>query len=557
MTMKTHPLAGRPLPPEQRIDPSRVRDAYFRNRPDPEDPAQRVAFGTSGHRGTSLATTFNEAHVLAMAQAVADYRREAGITGPLYLGIDTHALSEPARETTVEVLAANGVELRLDRELGYTPTPVISHAILTHNREVGRPEADGIILTPSHNPPEDGGFKYNPPTGGPAGGEVTGWIQERANRILAGGGARGDLPEVQRFTWPGALKVPNVQRHDYAARYVQDLGAALDLEAVAGAGLRLGADPMGGAGVGYWERIAEVYGLELEVVNPRVDPTFSFIPVDRDGVVRMDCSSRWAMAELIGLRDRFDVAFGNDPDFDRHGIVTREGGLMNPNHFLSAAVDYLFRRRPQWSPEAGIGKTLVTTSMLDRVAKELGRPLNEVPVGFKWFVEGLLEGSIAFGGEESAGASFLRRDGSVWTTDKDGFLLALLAAEMTAVTGKDPAVLYRELEARHGSPSYARSQAPASPREKEILRGLSPEMVEATELAGSPVEARLTRAPGNGAPLGGLKVVTADGWFAARPSGTEEIYKIYAESFLGPEHLERLMEEATELVGRAFRRAEG
>jgi len=548
--MDIHPLAGQPLPADMRVDPARLRDKYFEPDPDTAGSAVRVAFGTSGHRGSSLTGTFTEAHVLAMAQAVCDYRRKEGISGPLFLGMDTHALSEPARETTVEVLAANDVELRLDEEMGYTPTPVISHAILTHNRDSEGAEADGIILTPSHNPPEDGGFKYNPPTGGPAGSDATSWIQERANELL-----RTNLRSVRRIPWKRALEVESTRRHDFTSHYVEDLGAALDLKAVAKAGVRLGADPMGGAGVGYWERIAEKYGLNLEVVNPVVDATFSFIPVDRDGTVRMDCSSRWAMAELIRLRDQFDVAFGNDPDFDRHGIVTREGGLMNPNHFLSAAVDYLFRHRSAWSEKAGIGKTLVTTSMLDRIAADLGRPLHEVPVGFKWFVDGLLSGSIAFGGEESAGASFLRRDGTVWTTDKDGILLALLAGEIMAVTGKDPAELYSDLEERHGAPVYARTDAPASPDEKEILRRLSPEMVEATQLAGSPVEARLTRAPGNDAPLGGLKVVTADGWFAARPSGTEDIYKIYGESFRGPEHLERLMGEARDLVERAFRSA--
>jgi len=550
--MDIHPLAGRPLPIEQRIDPSRLRDDYFRLRPEPDDPSGQVSFGTSGHRGSSSAGTFNESHVRVMAQAVVDYRREAGITGPLFMGMDTHALSAMAHDTTLEVLAANGVEVRIHAEIGYTPTPVISHAILTHNRAVGRDEADGIILTPSHNPPEDGGFKYNPPTGGPAGADVTRRIEERANELL-----RGGLREVRHVPREEALVAASTRLHDYIGPYVKDLGSALNLDAISASGIRLGADPMGGAGVGYWERIAEVYGLELEVVNPVVDPTFGFIPVDRDGTVRMDCSSRWAMAELIRLRDRFDVAFGNDPDFDRHGIVTREGGLMNPNHFLSVAVDYLFRHRPGWSESAGIGKTLVTTSMLDRIAVDLGRPLSEVPVGFKWFVEGLLSGSIAFGGEESAGASFLRQDGSVWTTDKDGIILALLAAEITAVMGRDPALLYSDLEERHGAPVYTRTDAPASAREKEILRRLSPEMVQATELAGSPVTARLTRAPGNDEPLGGLKVVTRDGWFAARPSGTEDIYKIYAESFLGADHLDRLIGEARELVSRAFQVGEG
>jgi phosphoglucomutase len=550
--MDVHPLAGKPAPAELRVDLSRLRAAYHDRSPDPGTPGERVAFGTSGHRGSSLAGSFNEAHVLAMAQAVAEYRAGAGIRGPLHLGKDTHALSEPALETALEVFAANGVEVRVDEALGFTPTPVISHAILVHNRGAGAVErlADGVILTPSHNPPEDGGFKYNPPSGGPADTDVTRAIQARANELLEGG-----LREVRRIPFREALAAETTRRHDFVGPYVEELGSVLELEAVAAAGVRLGADPMGGAGVGYWHRIAERWGLALEVVNPQVDPTFAFIPVDRDGKVRMDCSSPWAMAGLIGLRERFDVAFGNDPDFDRHGIVTREGGLMNPNHFLSAAADHLFRNRPGWPDTAGLGKTLVTTSMLDRVAAELGRPILEVPVGFKWFVDGLLDGAVAFAAEESAGATLLRRDGSAWTTDKDGIALALLAAEMTAVSGKDPSELYRELESRHGSPVYVRTDAPASPAQKAALKALTPEMVEAGELAGSPIRARLTRAPGNAAPMGGLKVVTDDGWFAARPSGTEDIYKIYAESFRGPEHLERLVEEAKALVERAFEAA--
>jgi phosphoglucomutase len=546
--MDAHPLAGQLPPPDTLIDPSRVRDAYSSVKPNPETPRQRVAFGTSGHRGSSLDGTFNEAHVAAIAQAVAEHRRQEGVAGPLFLGIDTHALSEPARETAVEVLAANGVELRLDGALGFTPTPVVSHAILAHNRTAGHPEADGIILTPSHNPPGDGGFKYNPPTGGPAGSEVTRWIERRANELLTAG-----LEGVRRIPWSRALDAPTTRRFDFTGSYVEDLGEALDLEAIAGAGLRLGADPMGGAGVGYWERIAERWGLSIEVVNPRVDPTFSFVPLDRDGTLRMDCSSRWAMSGLIEHRERFDVAFGNDPDFDRHGIVTREGGLMDPNHFLSVAADHLFRHRPGWPSTAGLGKTLVTTSMLDRVAADHGRPMVEFPVGFKWFVDGLLDGTLGFAGEESAGASFLRRDGTTWTTDKDGILLALLAAEVTAVTGRDPSRCHADLEARHGSPVYARREAPATAEQKAVLAALTPDMVDADELAGSRVEAKLTRAPGNGAPLGGLKVVTSDGWFAARPSGTEAIYKIYAESFRGAAHLERLLDEARALVEQAFR----
>jgi phosphoglucomutase len=548
--MDPHPLAGRPAPREDRADIPRLVAAFHDRNPDPDDAGQQVAFGTSGHRGSSLDGSFNEAHVLAMAQAVAEHRSARGIDGPLFLGKDTHALSEPALVTALETFAGNGVQVRVDAELGFTPTPVVSHAILVHNRGRSGGLADGVVLTPSHNPPEDGGFKYNPPSGGPADADITSAIQIRANELL-----RAGLQGVRRVPWERALASPTTLRHDFTGSYVEELGSVLDLDAVAASGLRIGADPMGGAGVGYWHRIAERYGLDLEVVNPEVDPTFSFIPLDRDGKVRMDCSSPWAMAGLIGLSERFDVAFGNDPDFDRHGIVTREGGLMNPNHYLSAAVDYLFRHRPEWPRTAGIGKTLVTSSMLDRIAAELDRPLLEVPVGFKWFVAGLLDGSLAFAGEESAGAAFARRDGAVWTTDKDGIILALLAAEMTAVTGRDPSVLYGELELRHGAPVYTRTDAPATPGQKAALKNLSPEMVDAGDLAGSPVRARLTRAPGNGAPLGGLKVLTDDGWFAARPSGTEDIYKIYAESFQGPDHLDRLVEEAKGLVEKAFRAA--
>ena len=546
--MDPHPRAGQTPPPEDRTNLVRLRAAFHDRTPNPDDPGERVSFGTSGHRGTSLNGSFNEAHVLAIAQATAEYRTAAGITGPLFLGKDTHALSEPALECALEVFAANGVEVRVDADMGYTPTPVVSHAILGHNRNGSRSRADGVLLTPSHNPPEDGGLKYNPPTGGPAGADITRSIEARANELL-----RDGLREVRRISLREALSAPSTKRYDFIGPYVEELATVLDLEAVAASGLRIGADPMGGAGVSYWDRIADHYRIQLEVVNPEVDPTFSFIPLDRDGKVRMDCSSPWAMAGLIELKDRFDVAFGNDPDFDRHGIVTREGGLMNPNHFLSVAVDYLFRHRPEWPATAGVGKTLVTTSMLDRIAKELDRPLLEVPVGFKWFVDGLLDGSLAFAGEESAGASMARKDGSVWTTDKDGIILALLAAEMTAVTNRDPFLLYQDLEARHGQPFYTRTQAPATLEQKAALKSLSPETVEATELAGSPVRARLTRAPGNDAPLGGLKVVTDDGWFAARPSGTEEIYKIYAESFRGPDHLHLLVEEAKGLVERAFR----
>ena len=545
--MDPHPLAGQPAPSDLLVDPTRLVHAYHTAHPDPEDPLQRVAFGTSGHRGSSLSASFNEPHIAAIAQAIVEHREAAGITGPLFVGMDTHALSAPARDTALEVFAAHGVEVRVDADFGFTPTPVISHAILSWNRQGGRGQADGVVITPSHNPPEDGGFKYNGPDGGPAGGAVTTAIQDRANALL-----RADLQGVKRIPLDRAMQAGSTRRHDYIGPYVEALGSVLDLEAVAAAGVRIGADPMGGAGIAYWEPIARRYGLHLEVVNRTVDPTFGFMRLDRDGRIRMDCSSPWAMAGLIDLQDRFDVAFGNDPDFDRHGIVVPGTGLMNPNHYLSVAVDYLFRHRPGWGRDAGVGKTLVSSSMIDRVAASLGRPLVEVPVGFKWFVDGLLDGSLAFGGEESAGASFARKDGTVWTTDKDGILLALLAAEITAVTGRNPGELYRELEERHGSPVYRRADAPASPAQKAALKALSPEDVTARELAGSPILSRLTRAQGNGAELGGLKVTTADGWFAARPSGTEDVYKIYAESFLGEAHLDRIMSEAREVVASAF-----
>lgn len=548
--MPPHPLAGHTAPPELLDDPVRLVDAYHDGVPDADDPSQRVAFGTSGHRGSSLAGSFNEAHVLAITQAIVEHRAAAGIDGPLFLAMDTHALSAPARDTALQVLAAHGVEVRVDEELGFTPTPVLSHAILRWNRGGGRGRADGIVITPSHNPPADGGFKYNPPSGGPADTDVTAAVEARANELLAGA-----LRGVPRVSLEEALSASTTRRHDFVTPYVDDLGAVLRLEEVAASGVRIGADPLGGAGVGYWGPIAERWGLDLTVVNPGVDPTFSFMPLDHDGKIRMDCSSPWAMASLIALRDRFDVAFGNDPDFDRHGIVVPGSGLLNPNHYLAVAVDHLFRHRPGWGPEAAVGKTLVSSAMIDRVAESLGRRVVEVPVGFKWFVQGLLEGTLGFGGEESAGASFLRSDGGPWSTDKDGILLALLAAEITAVTGRDPGERYRELEARFGSPAYQRADAPATPSQKAILRGLAPGDVTATDLAGSPIRARLTRAPGNGAPLGGLKVVTDDGWFAARPSGTEEVYKIYAESFLGPDHLQRILAEAQEVVAAAFRAA--
>jgi phosphoglucomutase len=545
--MPVHPLAGKPAPRDLLVNVPRLVSAYYSQRPDADDPAQRVAFGTSGHRGSSLRGSFNEAHILAVAQAICEARAAAGIDGPLYMGMDTHALSEAALVSALEVFAANGVRVAIDRDRGYTPTPVISHAILTHNRGRTTGLADGVVITPSHNPPEDGGFKYNPPNGGPADTATTKAIETRANELLAGG-----LREVRRTPFEKALRAESTLHHDFVSPYVSELGAVLDLKPIAGAGLRIGADPMGGAGVAYWDAIAERHRIPIEVVNRAVDPTFAFMTVDGDGRIRMDCSSPHAMAGLIGLRERFDVAFGNDPDFDRHGIVTPGGGLMNPNHFLAVAVDYLFRHRDGWPAAAGVGKTLVSSSMLDRVAAALGRRLVEVPVGFKWFVDGLLSGDIGFGGEESAGASFLRRDGSVWTTDKDGIILALLAAEITAVTGQDPAERYRALVERHGEPVYERSDAPAGPARKAALATLSPEQVGAERLAGEPILARLTRAPGNDAPLGGLKVITENGWFAARPSGTEDVYKIYAESFRGEAHLREIQEEARAIVEAAF-----
>jgi len=542
-----HELAGRQAPRELLVNVPRLVAAYYLRRPDPEDAGQRVAFGTSGHRGTSLTGAFNEDHILAIAQAVSEHRAVAGIDGPLFVGMDPHALSEPAFASAVEVFAANGVELRIDQDLGYTPTPVVSHAILTHNRGRRTGLADGVVITPSHNPPEDGGFKYNPPTGGPADTGTTKAIEARANELLAGA-----LAGVRRIPFARAMAAPTTRRHDYVTAYVEDLGEVLDLAPVRESRLRLGADPMGGAGLAYWDRIAERWGLDIEVVNRDIDPTFSFMRVDRDGRIRMDCSSPWAMAGLIEHGDRFDVAFGNDPDADRHGIVTRSAGLLNPNHYLVVAVRYLLGHRPGWDARSAVGKTLVSSSMMDRVVADLGRKLVEVPVGFKWFVDGLLDGSLAFGGEESAGASFLRRDGTVWTTDKDGILLALLAAEITAVTGRDPGEHYRDLEARFGRAVYRRIDAPASPAQKKVLAALSPDRVAADTLAGEPIEAKLTRAPGNDAPIGGLKVVAANGWFAARPSGTEDVYKIYAESMLGEAHLDRILEEAREVVGQAL-----
>lgn len=545
--MPADPLAGQPVPPSRLPNVPRIVAAYYTLAPDPEDPGQRVSFGTSGHRGRSVDGAFNEAHVLAVSQALVEHRAAAGIDGPLIVGFDTHALSEAAFGTALEVFAANGVEAVIQAGRGYTPTPAVSHAVLAYNRGRTSGLADGVVITPSHNPPEDGGFKYNPPSGGPAGGDVTGPVQQRANEIL-----EGELEAVKRTTLARALAADTTHERDLVGPYVDDLGAVLDLDAVREAGVRVGVDPLGGAGVGYWAPIAERYGLDLEVVNERVDAAFGFMRLDRDGKIRMDCSSPDAMAGLVELKDRFDVAVGNDPDADRHGIVTPSAGLMNPNHYLAVAVEYLFQHRPDWPAEAAVGKTLVSSSMIDRVANALGRRLAEVPVGFKWFVDGLLSGAYGFGGEESAGASFLRKDGTVWTTDKDGILLALLAAEITAVTGDDPGVRYRALEERFGSPVYARIDAPASREQKAVLKDLSPDAVTADTLAGDAVTATMTRAPGNDAPIGGLKVQTEAGWFAARPSGTEDIYKIYAESFRGEDHLARLQAEAQEIVSAAF-----
>jgi len=538
-----HPLAGKPAPRELLVDLELLRRRYF-EKPDPSDPQQRVSFGTSGHRGSSLRGSFNEAHILAVTQAVCDYRKAQGTTGPLFLGADTHALSEPAQHTALEVLAVSEVEVLHAPQGQWTPTPVISHAILVHNRGRTAGLADGIVITPSHNPPEDGGIKYNPPSGGPADTAATGWIERRANELLAA--------QVRRAE---ASRAPTLHEHDFVAPYVKDLRNVVDLEAVRAARPRLAADPLGGSNVAYWRPIAEEYGLDLTVVNERVDPTFSFMPLDHDGKIRMDCSSPYAMANLVALKDRYDLAFGNDTDSDRHGIVTPGQGLLNPNHYLAAAIGYVFRNRLGWSARAAVGKTLVSSSLIDRVARELGRELREVPVGFKWFVDGLLDGSLGFGGEESAGASFLRRDGTVWTTDKDGILMDLLAAEMLAVTGKDPGEQARAIMQRLGTPYYTRIDAPATPQQKSVLKKLSPEAVRAKTLAGQPIRAKLTRAPGNGAEIGGLKVVADDGWFAARPSGTEDVFKIYAESFRGEDHLQAIVAEARQIVADALRGA--
>lgn len=545
--MALHDLAGKPAPPELLVNIPRLVAAYYTHTPDVTEATQRVSFGTSGHRGTSLANSFNEDHILAVCQALCEVRAQAGIDGPLYVGIDTHALSEAAFATSVEVFAANGVTIRVQQGLAYTPTPVVSHAILTYNRGRTNGLADGVVITPSHNPPDDGGFKYNPPNGGPADTATTTAIQDRANELLANG-----LKGVKRMSFEQALKADTTHEYDSITPYVDDLANVLDMDAIAAEGLKLGVDPMGGAGVSCWGAIAERYGIDLNVVNRKVDAAFSFMTVDKDGKIRMDCSSPYAMASLVGLKDRFDVAFGNDPDVDRHGIVTRSAGLLNPNHYLAVAIQYLFQNRPGWRTDAAVGKTLVSSSMIDRVAAQLGRRLAEVPVGFKWFVDGLVDGSYGFGGEESAGASFLRKDGTVWTTDKDGIILALLAAEITAKTGRDPGEHYAALESQFGSPIYQRLDAPATPEQKAVLKDLSPDMVEAETLAGEPIQAKLTRAPGNNAAIGGLKVVTENGWFAARPSGTENIYKIYGESFKGADHLAAIQEETQTIVNAAF-----
>lgn len=548
--MASHPLAGQPAPADLLVNIPRLISAYYVQLPNPEAVAEQVSFGTSGHRGSSLSNSFNEAHILAICQALCEYRQKEGYDGPLFLGMDTHALSEAALVSALEVFAGNEVDVMIQDGFGYTPTPVVSHAILTYNRGRTSGLADGVIITPSHNPPDDGGIKYNPPHGGPADATITQGIQARANALLAAEGAG-----IERIPFSRARQAATTHYHDFVGPYVADLANVVNLDAITQSGLKIGADPMGGAGVHFWAPIADHYGLDLEVVNTRVDPTFSFMRVDKDGKIRMDCSSPAAMAGLIDLKDQYDIAFGNDPDFDRHGIVTRTAGLLNPNHYLSVAVWYLFQHRPGWRTDAAIGKTLVSSSMIDRVAQHLGRRLAEVPVGFKWFVDGLVDGSYGFGGEESAGASFLRKDGTVWTTDKDGILLNLLAAEITAVTGRDPGEHYADLTERFGAPVYERSDAPATREQKAALKALSPEQVTAQTLAGDPITQILTRAPGNDAPIGGLKVTTEHGWFAARPSGTEDIYKIYAESFRDEQHLTRLQEEAKELVRRAFEAA--
>lgn len=545
--MSVHPLAGHPAPKDLLIDLARLERDYFSRTPDLADPNQLVSFGTSGHRGSPFDGTFTEAHILAITQAICEYRQKQGYTGPLFLGKDTHAISGPAQRTALEVLAANGVAVCIQPNDGYTPTPVISHAILTHNRGHDTGLGDGIVITPSHNPPADGGFKYNPPNGGPADTDVTSWMQDRANALLKANNAG-----VRRMSYENALKCDTTHLHDYVTPYVADLARVVDLDAVREAKVKIGVDPLGGSAVAYWQPIAERYELDLTVVNPKVDGTFGFMTVDHDGKIRMDCSSPYAMASLVKLKDRFAVAFGNDPDADRHGIVTPSVGLLNPNHYLAVAIRYLLTHRPMWTGHAGIGKTLVSSSLIDRVVGGLNRKLVEVPVGFKWFAPGLYEGTFCFGGEESAGASFLRRDGGVWTTDKDGPIMGLLAAEIVAQTGKDPGQHYQELTAQYGAPCYTRIDAAATPEEKKKLKNLSPEQVTASDLAGEAITAKLSHAPGNGAAIGGLKVTTKNGWFAARPSGTENVYKLYAESFRGEEHLAKIVEEAKAIVAKAL-----
>jgi phosphoglucomutase len=545
--MSTHPLAGQPAPKDLLIDVKQLEESFYASKPDPTDPNQLVSFGTSGHRGTSSNATFTEAHILAITQAICEFRRSQGTTGPLFMGKDTHALSRPAERVALEVLAANGVETFIQSDDGFAPTPVISRAILAHNQNRSEGIADGIVITPSHNPPTDGGFKYNLPNGGPADTDVTDAIQDRANELL-----RADNKDVRRIQFEAAIKSPTTHAEDFVMPYVEDLAEVIDLEAIRSAGVKIGVDPLGGASLGYWKPLAERYGLQITVVNPDLDSTFAFMTVDHDGKIRMDCSSPFAMASLVKLKDRFDVAFGTDPDADRHGIVTPSVGLMNPNHYLAVAIRYLLTNRPKWSTGAVVGKTLVSSRLIDRVVGSLDRKLWEVPVGFKWFTPGLFDGSCCFGGEESAGASFLRQNGTVWSTDKDGLILSLLAAEITARSGKDPGVHYQELTAEFGTPYYTRIDAAATPEQKNQLKKLSPEAVTATELAGEPITGKLTRAPGNDAPIGGLKVVSASGWFAARPSGTENIYKLYAESLKSPEHLSAIVEQAQEIVSRSL-----
>jgi len=545
--MALHPLAGKQVPQSMLTDVPRLVRAYYANHPDSDDTAQQVSFGTSGHRGTSFNSSFTEDHILAMTQAICCYRKAQGITGPLFLGKDTHALSGPAHTTALEVLAAHDMDVLIQKDSGFTPTPVVSHAILTYNRGRKSGLADGIVITPSHNPPDNGGFKYNPPQGGPANTRVTKWIEDKSNDLL-----KANNKAVKRIPFENALRAETTHTYDYITPYVEDLKHVLDMDAIHAAGLTIGADALGGSGLAFWHPIAERYGLSIEVINGEADPTFSFMTLDRDGKVRMDCSSPYAMASLISLNHTFDIAFGNDPDYDRHGIVTPSAGLLNPNHYLSVAIWYLFQNRAGWNPHAAVGKTLVSSSMIDRVAGKLARRLSEVPVGFKWFVDGLLDGSYGFGGEESAGATFLRMDGTVWTTDKDGIIMDLLAAEITARTGRDPGEHYTSLVETFGNPLYERIDTPASPEQKSVLENLSPDHITASSLAGEAIRAVLTNAPGNGAPIGGLKVVTDNGWFAARPSGTENLYKIYAESFKGKEHLVRIQEEAQKLISAAF-----